>query len=96
MTAALRGRALSIGTDPCDTADERFRKRLLVVVALIILPVGFVWGCLYCVVGELEVALFGDPVVAARTARGSRLRPARDVKGKGAVETWRLVGPRGG
>jgi adenylate cyclase len=57
MTAALRDRALSIGADPRDTADERFRKRLLVGVALIILPIGFVWGCLYWVVGEHEVAL---------------------------------------
>jgi hypothetical protein len=57
MTAALRDRALSIGADPHDTADERFRKRLLVGVALIILPVAFVWGCLYWVVGEHAVAL---------------------------------------
>jgi guanylate cyclase len=57
MTAALHDRVVSIGADPRDTADERFRKRLLVGVALIILPVGFVWGCLYWVVGEHEVAL---------------------------------------
>lgn len=58
MTAALRDRVLAIGADPRDTSDERFRKRLLVGVALIILPVGFVWGCLYYwVVGEHEVAL---------------------------------------
>jgi len=50
-------RALSIGADPHDTADERFRKRLLVGVAFVILPVAFVWGCLYWVVGEREVAL---------------------------------------
>jgi adenylate cyclase len=57
MTAALRERALSIGADPRETADERFRRRLLVGVALIILPVAFVWGCLYWVIGEREVAL---------------------------------------
>jgi adenylate cyclase len=57
MTADLLDRILSIGADPRDTADERFRKRLLVGVALIILPVGFVWGCLYWAVGEREVAL---------------------------------------
>ena len=58
MTAALPDRVLAIGADPRDTADERFRKRLLVGVALIILPVGFVWGCLYYwVVGEHAVAL---------------------------------------
>jgi adenylate cyclase len=57
MTAALRDRVLSIGADPGDTADERFRKRLLVGVALVILPFGFLWGCLYWAVGEREVAL---------------------------------------
>ena len=57
MTAALRDRALSIGADPRDTADQRFRKRLLVGVALIILPIAFLWGCLYWVVGEHAVAL---------------------------------------
>ena len=50
-------RALSIGADPRDTADERFRKRLLVGVALVILPVAFLWGCLYWAVGEHAVAL---------------------------------------
>jgi guanylate cyclase len=57
MTAALRERALSIGADPRDTADERFRKRLLVGVAVIILPIGFLWGCLYWAFGEEPVAL---------------------------------------
>ena len=51
MIAALRDRALAIGADPRDTADERFRKRLLVGVALVILPVAFLWGCLYWLVG---------------------------------------------
>jgi adenylate cyclase len=57
MTAALLARTLSIGADPLDTADERFRKRLLVGVAIMILPVAVVWGCLYWAVGEHEVAL---------------------------------------
>jgi adenylate cyclase len=57
MTPALRDRVLSIGADPRDTADERFRKRLLVGVALIILPVALVWGYLYWLIGEREVAL---------------------------------------
>ena len=50
-------RALSIGADPADSADLRFRKRLLVGVALIILPAGFTWGLLYFLVGETAVAL---------------------------------------
>src|ERR687893_3135885 len=57
MIAALLDRAVSIGADPRDTADERFRKRLLVGVALIILPVAVLWGCLYWLVGERAVAL---------------------------------------
>ena len=57
MTAALVERALSIGADPRDSADERFRRRLFVGVALIILPVALVWGCLYWAIGERGVAL---------------------------------------
>ncbi len=55
--AALVDRVLSIGADPRDTVDDRFRKRLLVGVALLILPIGFLWGCLYWAVGEHAVAL---------------------------------------
>jgi adenylate cyclase len=57
MIAALLDRVLSIGADPRETADERFRRRLLVGVAVIILPVAVVWGCLYWVIGERAVAL---------------------------------------
>jgi guanylate cyclase len=67
MTAPLRDRLLSIGADPRDTADERFRKRLLVGVALVILPVGFLWGCLYWAVGEHAVALTPWAYVAGST-----------------------------
>ena len=55
--SATHDRIVSIGADPRDTAEERFRKRLLVAVALVILPVAFVWGCLYWAVGEPWVAL---------------------------------------
>jgi guanylate cyclase len=48
---------LAIGADPADTSDERFRKRLLVGIALLILPLGFLWGCLYFAFGEPVVAL---------------------------------------
>jgi adenylate cyclase len=57
MAAAILDRVLSIGTDPHDTPDERFRKRLLVGVALLVLPVAFAWGCMYWAFGEHEVAL---------------------------------------
>ena len=86
MTAALRDRALSIGADPRDSADERFRKRLLVGVALIILPVSLVWGYLYWAVGEHDVALTPwayatgstiSLVVFARTRNFAFLRTAQ-------------------
>jgi adenylate cyclase len=88
VTAALRDRALSIGADPRDTADERFRKRLLVGVTLVILPIGFLWGCLYWAVGEHAVALtpWGyvtgsaiSLVVFARTGNFAFLRTAQLV-----------------
>jgi guanylate cyclase len=54
---AIVERAVSIGADSRDTADERLRRRLLVGVALLILPVAFVWGCLYWAFDERVVAL---------------------------------------
>ena len=57
MIAALRDRVLSIGADGADSSELRFRKRLLVGIALLILPIGFLWGCLYWAVGEEAVAL---------------------------------------
>jgi adenylate cyclase len=86
MTAPLRDRLLSIGADPRDTADERFRKRLLVGIALLILPIGFLWGCLYWAVGERAVALTPwayvtgsaiSLVVFARTRNFAFLRTAQ-------------------
>src|SRR5919108_4227402 len=88
MTAALRERALSIGADPRDTADQRFRKRLLVGVALIILPVAVIWGALYWAIGEREVALTpwayvtGSAIslaVFARTRNFAFLRTAQQL-----------------
>jgi len=79
---------LSIGADPRDTADERFRKRLLVGVALVILPFGFLWGCLYWIVGEPGVALTPwayvagsiiSLVVFARTGDFAFLRTAQQL-----------------
>jgi adenylate cyclase len=57
MIAAMRDRVLSIGADQADSSDLRFRKRLLVGIALFILPVAFLWGSLYWIVGEEAVAL---------------------------------------
>jgi guanylate cyclase len=57
MFASLQDRVLSIGADPSDSSDLRFRKRLLVGIAVLILPIGFLWGCLYWLIGEEAVAL---------------------------------------
>ena len=88
MTARFRDRVLSIGADPRETADERFRRRLLVGVALVILPFGFLWGCLYWAVGERAVALTpwvyvagsaASLVVFARTKNFAFLRTAQQL-----------------
>jgi guanylate cyclase len=88
MTASLRDRLLSIGADPRDSPDERFRKRLLVGISLLILPVGFLWGCPYWAVGELTVALtpwcyVGGSIVSlvvfSRTRSLAFLRTAQQV-----------------
>ncbi len=82
----LVDRALALGADPADSTDERFRKRLLVGVALLILPIAFVWGCLYWVIGEHAVALTPwayltgsvlSLVVFARTRNFAVLRTAQ-------------------
>jgi hypothetical protein len=53
----LLERALALGSDPSDSSDLRFRKRLLVGTALIILPAGLLWGYLYWVADEFAAAL---------------------------------------
>jgi adenylate cyclase len=82
----LVDRALALGADPADSTDERFRKRLLVGVAVLILPIAFVWGCLYWLIGEHAVALTPwayltgsvlSLVVFARTRNFAVLRTAQ-------------------
>ncbi|HEV3473039.1 MAG TPA: adenylate/guanylate cyclase domain-containing protein [Actinomycetota bacterium] len=57
MVAAVRDNLLSIGADSADSSDLRFRKQLLVGIAIFILPVAILWGSLYWVIGEEAVAL---------------------------------------
>ena len=57
MGRDLVERILSIGADEADSSELRFRKRLLVGIALLILPIGFLWGCIYWIVGEEAVAI---------------------------------------
>jgi guanylate cyclase len=57
MIAALGDRVVSIGADEADSSETRFRKRLLVGIAILILPIAFMWGCLYWAFDEEAVAL---------------------------------------
>jgi guanylate cyclase len=44
-------RVARIGADPRDDPELAFRKSLLVVIAVIILPIALIWGSLYLAVG---------------------------------------------
>jgi guanylate cyclase len=57
MIATLRERVVSIGADESDSSELSFRKRLLVGISVLILPVAFLWGCIYWAMGEEAVAL---------------------------------------
>jgi adenylate cyclase len=51
VAAAVIGRLALIGADPRDDEELRFRKALLVVIAVLILPIALVWGTLYLALG---------------------------------------------
>jgi len=53
----LADRAMSAGFDTRDSLDVRERKRLLVGVALMVLPAGVIWGALYWGLREGGAAL---------------------------------------
>jgi guanylate cyclase len=44
-------RAARIGADPGDDDDVRFRRALLVLVCVLILPISLVWGAIYLALG---------------------------------------------
>ena len=44
-------RAARIGADPRDDDEQRFRKALLVLVCVLILPISLVWGAIYLALG---------------------------------------------
>jgi len=44
-------RAARIGADPRDSDELRFRKALLVLVCVGILPISLVWGVIYLALG---------------------------------------------
>jgi adenylate cyclase len=49
--ASVLRRVAAIGADPRDDEELAFRKSLLVVIAVLILPISLVWGTLYLALG---------------------------------------------
>jgi adenylate cyclase len=68
-------RLARVGADPSDDEETRRRKALLVLIAVLVLPIAFVWGLLYLAfgspVGEVPFVYFavslGSVVLFART-----------------------------
>jgi adenylate cyclase len=52
MGESILARVVLIGADPRDDEDLRLRKALLVLIAVMILPISFVWGSLYLALGS--------------------------------------------
>ncbi len=48
---SVLARLALVGADPGDDEERRFRKALLVVIAVLILPIALVWGTLYLALG---------------------------------------------
>lgn len=61
-------RVALIGADPMDDDERRFRKALLVIIAVLILPIALVWGTLYLALGTpagvIAYLYFGISVAA--------------------------------
>lgn len=53
VAQAVIARLAQVGADPRDDEERRFRKALLVVIAVLILPIALVWGTLYLALGAL-------------------------------------------
>ena len=50
-------RVAAIGADPRDDDELRLRKALLVIIAVLILPIGAIWGTLYIALGATAGAI---------------------------------------
>jgi nitrate reductase NapE component len=65
---ALLERVAQVGADPMDDDERRYRKALLVVIAVLILPIALVWGTLYLALGApagvIAYLYFGSSVAA--------------------------------
>jgi adenylate cyclase len=71
-------RVAAIGADPRDDEELAFRKSLLVVIAVLILPISLVWGTLYLALGAAAgaIAYLYFVVSAAAIVAFSRKRDA--------------------
>lgn len=68
-------RLSAVGADPSDDQDARLQKALLVLIAVLILPIAFVWGFLYLTFGSIWGA---TALVYAAISIGSILLFARN------------------
>jgi adenylate cyclase len=68
LADGVLARMALIGADPRDDDERRFRKALLVVIAVLILPISLVWGTLYLALGTpagvIAYLYFGVSVTA--------------------------------
>jgi adenylate cyclase len=63
---AVLDRLSTVGADPGDDEDTRLRKALLVLIVLLILPIGLLWGVLYLAFGSWTgLFAFGYVAVSA-------------------------------
>jgi len=76
--ASVLRRVAAIGADPRDDEELAFRKSLLVVIAVLILPISLVWGTLYLALGTPAgaIAYLYFVVSAAAIVAFSRNRDA--------------------
>jgi adenylate cyclase len=81
VAESMLARVATIGADPRDSDERRFRKALLVVIAVLILPISLVWGTLFLALGAPSgvVAYLYFGVSVAAIAVFSRTRDAEGL-----------------
>jgi guanylate cyclase len=75
-----------IGAEPSDQPEVRDRKRLLVSVALLVLPASVVWGAIYWIVGEQTAALLPWVYTSVSVASLIAFHRTRDQEMLGRVQ----------
>src|SRR5215212_8513474 len=78
LVKSFFGRVATIGADPRDDDDQRLRKALLVVIAVLNLPISFIWGSLYLALGAPAGLIAYLSLLISAVATAIFLRP-RDV-----------------